>query len=139
MSEERQEINWINAAPDSGYIFRILESYIDDSYFSDNLAGLPPENPLCIEMNKAREARNKLLREAIKILEGNSGKDALLSRCKKGMEAVKSLIEESTGVFGLHRNGDLAPWEELRTGGEFEDWLKDFDTAFAKLTEAGIK
>ena len=47
----------------------------------------------------------------------------------KGLGAVVCLIEESYGVVGLHLNGDTATWHELRTGGQYEDWLEDFDTA----------
>lgn len=46
-----------------------------------------------------------------------------------GLEAVRALIASSRGVIGLHENGDPAPWEEIRRGGEFESWLRDFDDA----------
>jgi len=46
-----------------------------------------------------------------------------------GLLAVESLILESSGVAGLHRNGDLASWDELRTGGRFEEWLYQLDDA----------
>ena len=52
-----------------------------------------------------------------------------LAVARKGLEAVASLIAESHGVGGLHHNGEFAPWTELRTGGEFEDWLVAFDDA----------
>jgi len=52
-----------------------------------------------------------------------------------GLLAVKALIEESHGVVGLHLNGDVAPWSELSTGGRFEQWLVDFDTALASKKE----
>ena len=48
-----------------------------------------------------------------------------------GLDAVAELIDESQGVTGLHRNGDIAPWAELRTGGRYEAWLADFDAARA--------
>lgn len=50
-------------------------------------------------------------------------------RLRKGLEAVESLIGESSGVAGLHMNGDVAPWGDLRTGGKYEGWLVDFDAA----------
>jgi hypothetical protein len=62
---QRHEIRFIDATPDEGYIRRILEAYIDDSYYSDNTAGLPPENEVCKMMNKWREERNALLRAAL--------------------------------------------------------------------------
>lgn len=50
-------------------------------------------------------------------------------RLRLGIKAVDALIAESSGVTGLHLNGDVAPWTELRTGGRFEEWLHDFDAA----------
>lgn len=52
---------------------------------------------------------------------------------RKGLVAVLSLIEESHGVAGLHMNGDVAPWHDLRVGGRYEDWLFDFDRAVQRL------
>ena len=55
-----------------------------------------------------------------------------------GINAAASLMENSDGVSGLHMNGDIAPWCDLRTGGRFEEWLVDFDEAlhFARLLSA---
>ena len=36
---------------------------------------------------------------------------------------IWDLISESDGVYGLHQNGDLAPWDELLPGGEYERLL----------------
>ena len=47
----------------------------------------------------------------------------------KAVRAVQDLIEQSQGVYGLHLNGDGAPWNSLRTGGQFEQWLIEFDDA----------
>jgi len=49
----------------------------------------------------------------------------------EGLLAVEALMNESQGVFGLHLNGDLSPWDELRTVGRFESWLSKFDQALA--------
>lgn len=54
----------------------------------------------------------------------------------KGLKAVEALINESHGVIGLHLNGDDAPWEDLRTGGGFEEWLREFDAALAAASGA---
>lgn len=54
-----------------------------------------------------------------------------LAEAQKGLIAVAMLINESTGVAGLHLNGDVAMWSELRKGGRFEEWLSDFDAAIA--------
>ena len=67
----------------------------------------------------------------------SSHADGLLkcAQCEtlRGLEAVEALIHNSRGVIGLHLNGDEAPWDELRTGGRFEGWLRDFDDALAAL------
>jgi hypothetical protein len=39
------------------------------------------------------------------------------------LNAIDDLASDSAGVAGLHRNGDIAPWETLLQGGEFEQWL----------------
>ena len=52
------------------------------------------------------------------------------------LNSVSALIDNSTGVAGLHLNGDVAPWEELRTGGRFESWLLEFDEALAAIKES---
>ena len=54
---------------------------------------------------------------------------ARIEALEKGLQAVAQLIEESSGVSGLHMNGDVAPWSDLQTGGRFEEWLIDFDAA----------
>lgn len=55
----------------------------------------------------------------------------------KALLKVESLMDQSYGVAGLHLNGEDAPWSELRTGGRFEEWLVDVDTAVARLTAKG--
>lgn len=48
---------------------------------------------------------------------------------------VRQLIADSQGVFGLHRNGDGAPWEELLDGGHYESWLDQLSYLEAMLKE----
>jgi len=55
--------------------------------------------------------------------------EAEVERLRKGIAAVSALIADSSGVYGLHLNGDPAPWDELLSGGRFEEWLADFDAA----------
>ena len=50
-------------------------------------------------------------------------------KTKKALVAVLDLINNSYGVAGLHFNGNVAPWDSLLEGGEFEEWLKDFSKA----------
>lgn len=52
---------------------------------------------------------------------------------RAGLQAIADLIADSYGVAGLHLNGDVAPWAELRTGGRFEAWLLAFDDAMCTV------
>lgn len=61
---------FMDVFPDDELPVRILEAYIDDSYFSDNTGGFEPENWVCVEMNKAQNERNVILRRAIDRLRG---------------------------------------------------------------------
>ena len=54
-------------------------------------------------------------------------------KLKKGISAVRNLINESYGVDGLHKNGDISAWDELEQGGTFEEWLLDFNKAESYL------
>jgi hypothetical protein len=54
---------------------------------------------------------------------------------ERGIRAVEELIGDSRGVYGLHRNGDVSPWDELRTSGRFEEWLLDFDAALDAIPD----
>jgi hypothetical protein len=47
-------------------------------------------------------------------------REELLSVLDAVVGEIIGLIEESTGVYGLHLNGDNAPWGELENGGRFE-------------------
>jgi hypothetical protein len=50
-------------------------------------------------------------------------------RLRAGIKAVRELINQSSGVDGLHMNGDIAEWGELEQGGNFEGWLLGFNEA----------
>lgn len=54
---------------------------------------------------------------------------------KQGLYCVADLIDNSNGVAGLHKNGDIAEWGELREGGRFEEWLIDFDVALEDISD----
>ena len=47
-------------------------------------------------------------------------RDQLLEALTELTEDIQGLIADSSGVYGLHLNGDLAPWSELEAGGQFE-------------------
>ncbi len=46
------------------------------------------------------------------------------------IQAVDQLMAESQGVAGLHLNGDVATWEELKA-----NWLEDLEPALEVLAE----
>jgi hypothetical protein len=48
---------------------------------------------------------------------------------RKGLKAVKDLINETAGVYGYHLNGDLSPWGEFLEGGCNEAYLMEFEEA----------
>jgi hypothetical protein len=69
-----------------------------------------------------------------------AAKDAELAKLKRrtevyetGLRDVLDLIGQSHGVDGLHKNGDIATWSELRAGGKFESWLSAFDAAVEEI------
>lgn len=72
---------------------------------------------------------NISLDEFMKVLEhaGTDEREQII--IKRGIESVRALINDSSGVYGLHLNGDPAPWSELEFGGRFEEWLSIFDEA----------
>jgi predicted nuclease with TOPRIM domain len=86
------------------------------------------------------ELRARVERMENEYVELQNSKEALRARLallEKGLMAVDGLISESRGVDGLHLNGDVALWEDLRTGGVYEEWLRDYDAALAALKEEG--
>jgi len=58
-----------------------------------------------------------------------------IKRARNGVKAVRELIDCSHGVDGLHMNGDIAYWDELEGGGQYEEWLAPFNVAEAALGE----
>lgn len=50
-------------------------------------------------------------------------------KLRKGIKAVRELIDESGGVDGLMQNGDIVLWSDLEQGGTFEEWLLAFNEA----------
>lgn len=59
----------------------------------------------------------------------------LLEALTELLDDIEGLIGESTGVAGLHLNGDLAPWRELEEGGQFER-LSAMSKAHAAIAKA---
>lgn len=60
------------------------------------------------------------------------------------VQELGDLVGESGGVYGLHLNGDPAPWEDILEGGRFErlveigkahDWLEEKRAEYADMLE----
>lgn len=64
--------------------------------------------------------------ELVKVIER---KQLRIVELECAVDSVKDLIASSSGVAGLHLNGDIADWDSLRSGGSFEEWLSAFDDA----------
>ncbi|MCZ0752545.1 hypothetical protein [Aeromonas enteropelogenes] len=56
-------------------------------------------------------------------------RDELLAALEKLSGDVEALMKESGGVYGLHQNGEPAPWGELVAGGRHEEWLLSLSDA----------
>lgn len=76
---------------------------------------------------QAEKAANKILQAKV------AEQRALIEKYEKALAAVESLINESKGVTGLHLNGDVALWSELREGGNNQGWLTEFDEALTAM------
>ena len=103
-------------------------------------AGQPPAFPLVDGSESiayVTTPREELLRQLLDSRIPKNEREWCAAReieaLRRGLAAVLALIEESYGVAGLHLNGDVASWTELRTGGRYEDWLFDFDQAVKRL------
>ncbi len=59
----------------------------------------------------------------------------LLDALKGVLSDIEGLMRESSGVYGLHLNGDVSPWNELDEGGRFER-LEHLSSARAVVEEA---
>lgn len=51
----------------------------------------------------------------------------------KALACFDDLTQQSSGVSGLHLNGDLALWDELLHGGQYESWTNDIHALGAIL------
>lgn len=83
-------------------------------------------SPLAKSVNDATEKWNTRANES-KIAELTKQRDEL----KNAVEAVATLIDSSTGVAGLHLNGEVADWDSILEGGNFEGWLIEFSEALS--------
>lgn len=62
---------------------------------------------------------------------------AIEEALKELVKTIDDLMDESDGVYGLHLNDDLAPWDSLMAGGQFEEWLLPLEAARDALPSEG--
>lgn len=93
---------------------------VEKSYWADMMTAH------CATFNAERAADEQ------EIARITAQRDELLAEnktLKAAWLAVADLIDNSDGVAGLHKNGDVATWGELSAGGRYESWLLGFDEA----------
>lgn len=62
---------------------------------------------------------------------------ALMCAAVGAMDDWLELTTQSEGVYGLHQNGDPAPWPELLAGGRFEEWTAGLERLRVLLNPPG--
>lgn len=82
-----------------------------------------------MELNLKTAQRRKTERDELRVEN---------QRLREAVEEFASLVKESGGVWGLHRNGDDAPWADLLPGGRYETWLLNLGE-LAGLPEAAVE
>jgi len=75
------------------------------------------------------EENNNLRDQLAALKEENERLKARVAELEKAVTAVDELICHSSGVSGLHLNGEMAPWGDLLEGGHYDSWLIDFSAA----------
>lgn len=76
--------------------------------------------------------------EALREIEALKAERAELAGALNALvDDINALVSESHGVAGLHRNGDVATWDEILPGGRFERMssLEPAESAIAKAAE----
>ena len=98
---------------------------------------LPAPRPFCRVPSEALGVETKQYFSPVsENLEEVTCKNCLMEvilKQREGLKSIRALIDDSEGVVGLHLNGDIADWDSLEEGGEFETWLINFNLAEALL------
>lgn len=112
-------------------VAKVLAEHHEDQ--ENRIAELEGENA---RLHALAKANNDLARH-----EGSGRKSAmrevtvLREALTHLVRSLDELIAESGGVYGLHMNGDPAPWSSLTEGGHFEEWLIELERARAALNQ----
>lgn len=124
---------------------RLIENHdpscVNDNWNYEPLVRLSDHQKMQTDLDEelfgVRQTRDTHFREMVRALEQVDALKAENERLRKGLNAVQELIDSSYGVAGLHLNGDIAPWGDLREGGFFESWLVEFDKAIQEANNVG--
>lgn len=82
-----------------------------------------PRKPNPARVTPLADVEVEFLRGEVKRLaEALAASEASRARLAKVVTNLQSLMADSTGVDGLHLNGDVATWREL-CDGQFDMWL----------------
>lgn len=74
--------------------------------------------------------------EALREIEALKAERAELAGVLNALvDDINALVSESHGVAGLHRNGDVATWDEILPGGRFER-ISSLELAESVITKA---
>lgn len=65
-------------------------------------------------------AELRLMEEVRKLKTEKDKADGVILQAGSALQEVQDFIGESSGVYGLHLNGDSSPWSEIEQGGRFE-------------------
>lgn len=134
---------------------RELSGELEDAFYSTELTKYGEGRDVWAEMRELRERITELEAENFRLAAGQCVVEngligdehghfdcslrtpPVLEVAKEALEnlvaSLDALIADSEGVYGLHLNGDPAPWSELTEGGRFEDWLIALEPARAAL------
>ena len=94
---------------------------------------VPPESDdTDIVLEECRRTIESLRQQLAAALAACEAKDVAL-------QEVVDLIGESSGIYGLHLNGDNSPWEEIEQGGRFERLTSLCDALAIKPDASALK
>lgn len=60
--------------------------------------------------------------------------ERVVKRARVAISDFDDLVGSSEGVYGLHLNGDPAPWESILAGGAYDYWTEGITTLRAALS-----
>ncbi len=83
------------------------------------------------------DLRAELTALRAKLAAAERERDVAIHHLRATVKDIDDLAAQSEGVAGMHRNGDLATWEELSRGGRSEGWLNAVDDARDFLEQQG--